>query len=62
MSWAHAGTWYAGVNGDDVKTCQYTITISKYECPMNCSSRGSCLHHDNGTRTCVCDKVRRFCS
>ena len=46
-----------GVNGDDSNTCKYTISISKYKCPMNCNNRGVCRVSDNGTRTCDCDKV-----
>ena len=46
-----------GVNGDDSNTCKYTISISKYKCPMNCNNRGVCQVSDNGTRTCDCDKV-----
>ena len=46
-----------GVNGDDTNTCNFTISISKYKCPMNCNNRGVCQVSDNGTRTCDCDKV-----
>lgn len=52
-----AGTWYAGVEGDDHTDCTYTITINKFDCPMNCSDRGTCLHAANGTRMCQCDEV-----
>lgn len=58
----HAGTWYAGVEGDDHNDCTYTITINKFDCPLNCSGRGTCIHKDNGTRTCQCDKVWSFTS
>lgn len=52
-----AGTWYAGVEGDDHSDCKYTITINKFDCPLNCSGRGTCLHAANGTRSCLCDQV-----
>ena len=58
----HAGTWYAGVEGDDHNDCTYTITINKFDCPLNCSGRGTCIHKDNGTRTCQCDEVWSFTS
>lgn len=51
-----------GVNGDDAGTCKYTISISKYSCPMNCSNRGTCLTAANNTRTCDCYKVRSLCA
>jgi len=54
--------WFVGVNGDDSSTCKYTTSISKYNCPMNCTDRGTCLISDNGTRTCECNKVSSFCS
>lgn len=53
----HAGTWYAGVEGDDHTDCTYTITINKFDCPMNCSGRGTCIHAQNGSRVCECDEV-----
>ena len=56
-----AGQWFVGVNGDDSSTCKYTISISKYNCPMNCNDRGTCLISDNGTRTCDCNKVSLCC-
>ncbi len=46
-----------GVNGDDAGACNYTISISKYSCPLNCSNRGECLTAANNTRTCKCNKV-----
>ena len=52
-----AGRWYLGVNGDDANTCKYTLSISKYSCPMNCSNRGVCMTAENNTRTCDCNKV-----
>ena len=53
-----AGEWYLGVNGEDAGTCKYTLTISKFDCPMNCTSQGTCQHQANGTHTCLCNKVR----
>ncbi|DBB04188.1 hypothetical protein WJX77_010421 [Trebouxia sp. C0004] len=50
------GTWFAGVEGDDHTDCKYTITINKFECPLNCSGRGICLHASNGTRSCDCQQ------
>ena len=47
-----------GVNGDDAHNCSLTLSITKYSCPLNCSNRGTCQHLENGTRTCMCDKVR----
>ena len=52
-----AGLWYAGVEGDDHADCKYTITINKYDCPLNCNGRGTCVHASNGSRTCNCDQV-----
>lgn len=50
------GTWFAGIEGDDHIDCKYTITINKFDCPLNCSNRGTCVHQSNGTRTCQCDE------
>ncbi|KAK9810844.1 hypothetical protein WJX73_001470 [Symbiochloris irregularis] len=47
------GTWYAGVVGDDYKTCNYTVTINKYACPMNCNGHGTC-NTLGANRTCEC--------
>ena len=52
-----SGHWYLGVNGDDASTCKYTLSISKYSCPMNCTNRGVCVTAQNNTRTCDCYKV-----
>ena len=54
-----AGRYFVGVNGDDAHNCSLTLSITKYSCPLNCSNRGTCQHLENGTRTCMCDKVRR---
>ena len=51
------GTWFAGVEGDDHSDCKYTITINKFECPLNCSGRGTCVHASNGTRSCDCQQL-----
>ncbi|EIE26855.1 hypothetical protein COCSUDRAFT_39831 [Coccomyxa subellipsoidea C-169] len=51
------GRWFVGVNGDDAHTCNYTLSISKYNCPMNCSNRGTCVSAANGTRSCDCFKA-----
>ncbi|KAK9824143.1 hypothetical protein WJX72_008089 [[Myrmecia] bisecta] len=48
------GVWFAGVNGDDRDMCRYTITFNKYECPLNCSGRGDCVHESDGKRKCDC--------
>ena len=53
-----AGTWYAGINGDDAMECKFTLSINKFDCPLNCSGRGRCIHNTNGTHTCQCDEVR----
>ena len=53
----YTGKWYVGVNGDDAGACKYTISISKYSCPLNCSNRGECITAANNTRTCKCSKV-----
>ena len=53
-----AGTWYAGINGDDAMECKFTLSINKFDCPLNCSGRGRCIHNTNGTHTCLCDEVR----
>ncbi|KAK9843435.1 hypothetical protein WJX81_002486 [Elliptochloris bilobata] len=50
------GRYFVGVNGDDAHNCSFTLSITKYSCPLNCSGRGTCQHLDNGTRTCLCDK------
>ncbi|KAL3154641.1 hypothetical protein ABBQ32_014088 [Trebouxia sp. C0010 RCD-2024] len=50
------GTWYAGVEGSEHSDCTYTVTINKFDCPMNCSSRGTCMHMTNGSRSCDCDQ------
>ena len=47
-----------GVNGDDAHNCSFTLSITTYSCPLNCSGRGTCQHMGNGTRTCLCDKAR----
>ena len=52
-----AGVWYVGVNGDDLAACKYTVTVSKYACPMNCTGQGECVTQSNGTRTCQCHQV-----
>ena len=52
-----AGIWYVGVEGDDHSDCTYTITVNKFDCPLNCSSRGTCVHMTNGSRSCECDQV-----
>ena len=43
--------------GDDYKTCNYSVTINKYACPMNCNGHGTCNTLD-GNRTCECHAVR----
>jgi len=53
-----AGRYFVGVNGDDAHNCSFTLSITKYSCPLNCSGRGTCQHLANGTRTCLCDKAR----
>jgi hypothetical protein len=53
-----AGKWFVGVNGDDAGICNYTLSISKFNCPMNCNNRGTCSVGANGTRTCECYKAR----
>ena len=53
-----AGRYFVGVNGDDAHNCSLTLSITKYSCPLNCSNRGTCQRLENGTRTCLCDKVR----
>ena len=37
--------------------CKFTLSINKFDCPLNCSGRGRCIHNTNGTHTCLCDEV-----
>ena len=51
------GEWWLGVNGEDKGECKYTMTITKYDCPMNCTGQGRCQHQENGTHTCLCNEA-----
>ncbi|GAB4820407.1 hypothetical protein N2152v2_007453 [Parachlorella kessleri] len=37
------GTWFVGVFGSH-EVSNFTLTIQKYDCPMNCSGHGDCVH------------------
>lgn len=49
------GVWYAGVHASNGKASQYVLSVQKYDCPRNCSDRGTCAVSPNGTHSCVCD-------
>ena len=49
------GVWYVGVHASGGRSSQYELSVQKYNCPRNCSDRGTCLVSPNGTHTCQCD-------
>lgn len=45
---------YVGVVGDH-EPANYTLTIARYECPLNCSGHGECIHGaETYSRQCQC--------
>ena len=50
-----AGTWYAGVYASAGRAAAFDVDFAYYECPRNCSDRGTCVVAQNGTRHCECD-------
>lgn len=43
-----------GVVGDH-SPANFTLTISKFDCPLNCSGHGECIHGGEATdRKCQC--------
>ena len=49
------GTWYIGVHATSGKGSRYDVSVQKYDCPRNCSDRGTCVVSPNGTHSCQCD-------
>ena len=50
-----AGTWYAGVYASAGRAAVFDVDFAYYDCPRNCSDRGTCVVAQNGTRHCECD-------
>ena len=50
-----AGAWYAGVYASAGRAAAFDVAFAYYECPRNCSDRGTCVVAQNGTRHCECD-------
>jgi len=49
------GVWYVGVHASSGKASQFGLAVQKYDCPRNCSDRGTCVVSANGTHSCDCD-------
>jgi hypothetical protein len=49
---------YAGVFASGGTDASFTVSFDVFDCPMNCSDRGTCVVAANGTRVCHCDLDR----